>query len=182
MPVYAYAVIVAGTLLWVAPFPLAGFKGKSSMMVDRRARWGVLLQFLGYTLLWQGSFWTRAPALWQSALSVLLFAAACWLSWTATRALGRQHRIDAGLEAAHQLIRSGPYASVRHPIYTSMLCVFLGTGLFLAPAALFVPALALFVVGTEIRMRIEEQLLAARFGEQFQQYRREAARWIPWVR
>src|SRR5947207_3171062 len=50
-----------------------------------------------------------------------------FLSWTSARALGRQWRIDAGLNPDHQLVRSGGYGVVRHPIYTSMFCMLLGT-------------------------------------------------------
>ena len=53
------------------------------------------------------------------------------ISWTG--ALGRQWRIDAGLSADHQLITSGPYRFVRHPIYTSMLSILLGTGFLITP-------------------------------------------------
>jgi hypothetical protein len=81
------------------------------------------------------------------------------------RALGRQLRVDAAIDATHELVRSGPYQFVRHPIYTSMLCVIVRTGLMLAPAYLFLPGLALFLVGTEIRMRTEDRLLESRFGE-----------------
>jgi protein-S-isoprenylcysteine O-methyltransferase Ste14 len=44
------------------------------------------------------------------------------------RSLGRQWRIDAGLNQDHELVTSGPYRVVRHSIYTSMLCVLIGTG------------------------------------------------------
>ena len=44
---------------------------------------------------------------------------------TGVGALGRQWRIDAGLNSDHELVQSGPYRIVRHPIYTSMLCLLL---------------------------------------------------------
>jgi protein-S-isoprenylcysteine O-methyltransferase Ste14 len=128
----------------------------------------VALECLGYTLLWQGSFWTRVPAVWKVAATIALLVMASAISWTAARALGRQLRVDAAIDATHELVRSGPYRFVRHPIYTSMLCVIVGTGLMIAPAYLFLPGLALFLVGTEIRMRTEDRLLESRFGEQFQ--------------
>jgi len=182
MTVWHYALIAAGSVLWAAPFPFfrKGRKGLSAL--DRRARWGVLLECLGYTLLWQGSFWTRSPAPWRTAVSILLFAAAGALSWTSARALGRQLRVDAALGAEHELICSGPYRLVRHPIYTSMLCVVLGTGLLISPWYLLAAALAIFLAGTEIRMRVEEDLLEARFGDRFRRYRRDVPRFIPFVK
>ena len=179
MPGYVYAIVIAGTILWALPFPLVGFRRKGPITVDHRARWGVGLECLGYTLLWQGAFWTRSPPAWKVVSAIALFVLANLLSWTAARTLGRQLRLDAALDSHHALVRTGPYRFVRHPIYTSMLCVLLATGLLLAPVYLFLPALLVFLIGTEIRMRIEDRLLASRFGEQFESYRRTVPRLIP---
>ena len=90
------------------------------------------------------------------------------LSWTSARTLGRQWRFDAGLNADHQLVQSGAYRFVRHPIYASMLCMLLGTGLLVTPARLVADfSSCSFLLGVEIRIRIEDALLASRFGEEF---------------
>ena len=182
MPVYCYAILAAGWLVWFAPFPLTGWSFKASAQTDRRARWGILLQMLGYAALWQGAFWTRSPAVWRIALSVFFLAFAGIFSWTATRALGRHLRFDAALSPDHQLVRSGPYRLLRHPIYTSMLCLMLGTGFMISSAPLLLLATVLFVAGTEIRVRIEDRLLASRFGPAFSEYRRSVSGYIPLVK
>lgn len=179
MPVYAYVILAAGAVAWAVPFVIVRSKQKGSLTLDRRARWGVALQGIGYTLLWQGQFWTRSPAFWRTGLSILLFASAIALSWSASFALGRQLRVDAALGADHKLIRSGPYRLVRHPIYTSMLCVLTATGILVASWYLLLPGLLLFVTGTEIRMRVEEALLESRFGDDFRSYRRAVPRLLP---
>jgi protein-S-isoprenylcysteine O-methyltransferase Ste14 len=127
MTVFAYVILAAGWLLWLAPFLLFNQKTRPAQRIDPRARWGILLVGISYAALWQTNFWERPPAAWQLALAIVLFALAALLSWTAKRALGKQWRIDAGLNAAHELVTSGPYQIVRHPIYTSMLCVLLGS-------------------------------------------------------
>ena len=116
------------------------------------------------------------------ALSILLFALAARLSWTSTRALGRHLRFEAALSPDHELVCFGAYRTLRHPIYASMLCLLLGTGFMTASPSLFAPAILIFLVGTEIRVRIEDRLLDARFGEQFRSYRRRVAAYIPLVR
>jgi protein-S-isoprenylcysteine O-methyltransferase Ste14 len=68
---------------------------------------------------------------------------------------------------------------VRNPIYTSMLLVDCAAGVILTPWWLFLPALVLFFVGTEIRVRTEEKLLAETFGEEFQSYKRRVPSYIP---
>ena len=179
---HPWAIALAGAVLWVVPFALVRARQKAPVTLDRGARWGVLLEGAGYTTLWQGSFWTRPAMPWQTAVAIASFAAACALSWTAVPALGRYHRLDAALQSDHELIRSGPYRFVRHPIYTSMLCVLLGTGTLISPWYLLVPGLVLFLIGTEIRMGIEDRLLASRFGGGFEQYRRAVPRLIPFLK
>src|SRR5262249_5485242 len=117
MPAYAYVVLAAGWLIWMMPFLLIRRNTAPAAKLDRRARWGVLLELLAYSLLWQNKFWERSLPGWRVVLSVLLFALAALLSWTGARTLGRQWRIDAGLNPDHELVTSGPYHMVRHPIY-----------------------------------------------------------------
>jgi protein-S-isoprenylcysteine O-methyltransferase Ste14 len=175
-------IVAAGTILWCAPFLLVRSKRQGLLTLDRRARWGVALKGIAYTLLWQGSFWTRSIAAWQTLLSVWLFVAACALSWTAAFALGRQLRVDAALAADHALIRSGPYRFVRHPIYTSMLGVLLGTGVLVAPWYLLLAGVVLFLAGAAIRIQAEDALLESRFGDEFRDYQRTVPGFIPLVR
>ena len=183
MNILRYVILAIGTIAWFAPFPVYYTRGaKGPLTKDYAARWGILLECVAYSLLWQGHFWLITPAFWQFALSVLLFVIAAVTSWTASIALGRYLRVDAALDTGHELIRSGAYRFVRNPIYSSMLCVILATALLVTPLWLFFIALAVFLVGTTIRIRAEEKLLAARFGEQFTAYRRSVSRLIPFIR
>jgi len=181
MPLYAYVLILAGIVLWFYPFVSAHQKTPGASIVNKTSRWGILLQFLAFTLLWQGHFWLRPLPLWRTALSILLFALAIALSWTSSRALAGQLRVDAALGANHHLVTSGPYALVRNPIYTSMLLVNCATAIIVTPWQLFVPSLILFIIGTEIRVRTEETLLAERFGEGFHAYKRKVPAYLPFV-
>ena len=79
-------------------------------------------------------------------------------------------------------MRTGPYALVRHPIYTSMLAMLLVTLLVLTPWPWAVVALAVFVGGTEIRVHTEDKLLESRFGEEFRRYRSSVRAYVPFVR
>lgn len=182
MPAYAYLILIAGVVAWFTPFVPAHQKTGPARIIDRSSRWGVLLQFAAFTLLWQGHFWQRWLPAWRILLSIALFAVAAALSWTSSHALRGQLRIVAGLGADHQLICSGPYALVRHPIYTSMLAVICATAVIVAPWPPFLGSLVLFVVGTEIRVRAEEKLLASEFGDEFCDYKRKVPAYIPFLR
>jgi len=179
MPAYAYVVLALGWIVWMAPFILLRSSGEKAPKVDRSARWGILLVAAAYSLLWQGRFWERPLPFWRLVLSVVFLALASLLSWTAARALGRHWRMDAALDPDHQLVTSGPYRLVRHPIYTSMLCLVLGTGLMITPPLLLASSVVVFILGTDIRVRAEEKLLASRFGDQFGEYQRAVPAYFP---
>jgi protein-S-isoprenylcysteine O-methyltransferase Ste14 len=183
MPPYAYIILAAGWLLWLLPFFIAESRGrKPAGTLDRRARWGMVIQAVSYALLWQNNFWARTPPGWRLTLSIVFLSLAISLSWTATRALGAHWRMDAGLNADHQLVRTGAYRVLRHPIYASMLCVLLGTGFMITPWPWFVVAGVVFFVGTEIRVQVEDKLLISRFGDQFRDYIRSTSAYLPFVR
>src|SRR5438477_10778267 len=153
MPAYAYVLIVVGLVIWFYPFIGAHRTTAPAIIVDRQSRWGVLLQFVAFSLLWQGllwqgHFWMRLLPFWRIAVSAFLFSLACLLSWTSSRALAGQLRVDAALGREHKLVRSGPFALVRNPIYTSMLLVLGAIAVIINGWKIFVAALALFFVGT----------------------------------
>ncbi len=182
MSVGIYVLGVVGWLIWFLPFPLTGWSTQTPARRDSRARGGLILETIAYLLLFANSFWTRSPAHWRIVCAVVFLALASLLSWTSTRALGRHLRFDAALNPDHELVRSGPYRIVRHPIYTSMLCLLLGTGFLATPIPLLLAAIAIFICGTEIRVRIEDRLLASQFGVEFRDYQRGVASYIPFVR
>ncbi len=184
MPQYEFAILMGGWLLWTVPFLILWISRRtpSAVHVDRRARWGILLEMFAYSLVWSGPFWRRHPSDARVAASIVFFALGAALSWTGTRALGRQWRVDAGLSADHELVRSGPYRIVRHPIYASMFAMLLGTGFLIARWPLFALSLALFVAGTEIRVRIEDALLAGHFGSKALEYQKQVAAYVPFIR
>ncbi|MET0555534.1 MAG: isoprenylcysteine carboxylmethyltransferase family protein [Vicinamibacteria bacterium] len=179
---HAHALLIAGWVAWGAPFAPAAFRRRTAATRDRSARWGLLLQGLGYFVVWLGLSRELAPSAARVAGAIALFALAAALSWTAVRALGRHWRVEAGLDADHELVRSGPYRAVRHPIYTSMLCMLVATGLLVATWPMLAAAVVLSVAGTEIRVRVEDALLASRFGEAFAEYRRTVPAYVPYVR
>ena len=174
--------LAVGWVVWFLPFPLNRWNLKPTERRDNRARWGLLLQTIAYSLLWQNSFWLRSPARWRTALAAVFFILAAVLSWTGVRALGRHLRFDAAIGPDHRLVQTGAYRWLRHPIYTSMFCLHLATGFLFTPPLLQLLAIAVFVAGTEIRVRIEDALLMSRFGEQFREYQRTVFGYVPFIR
>jgi protein-S-isoprenylcysteine O-methyltransferase Ste14 len=183
-PLIVYVVMYAGLFVWLLPFFLAGWSRRPPVRRDPRWRWGILLEVAGYMVMILYALHLGAATVspWRIAFAILFFAIASLLSWTSARTLGRFLRFEAALDDDHQLIRRGPYGVVRHPIYASMLCMFLGMAALLATPGSFIVALALFVTGTEIRVRIEDKLLAEKFGAEFAEYRRTTPAYVPLLR
>jgi protein-S-isoprenylcysteine O-methyltransferase Ste14 len=82
------------------------------------------------------------------------------------------------LKQDHELIRSGPYRWVRHPIYTGLLVALLGSIIALGEVR-GVIALALFTFALLRKLALEERLLAEEFGPTYSRYRREVPRLLP---
>ena len=136
MPAYAYILIVAGIVVWFTVLFRLTTGLQAASVVNRRSRWGLLFQFAAFTLLWQGHFWMRQLPLWRTAVSIVLFALAIAYRGLVTRP-GRPTSRRRGARRDHHLVRSGPYALVRNPIYSSMLLVICAVAVVITPWKLF---------------------------------------------
>jgi protein-S-isoprenylcysteine O-methyltransferase Ste14 len=123
-----------------------------------------------------------SPGTARIAAAMMFGLISAVLSWSAVKHLGRQFRVNAGLYEDHELVRTGPYAIVRHPIYSSLLAILLCTLCLLTPWQWALISLALFVAGTEIRVHAEDGLLASRFGAAFYAYKGRVRAYVPFVR
>jgi protein-S-isoprenylcysteine O-methyltransferase Ste14 len=171
----------AWSLAFVKPRRQA--KGQKKAVRAPASRWGILLVMLGFACTWlyvrPAGF--EKPAYFLIA-AMILAPFAAMLAWAATRHLGKQWRYEAALSEDHELIKTGPYRWIRHPIYTSMFGMLLATLLAWTWRPLWIAAIAFFIVGTEIRIRAEERLLAERFQGEFAAYRAGTWAYIPFIR
>ncbi len=92
--------------------------------------------------------------------------------------LGKQFSAYATLQENHELVRSGIYAYVRHPLYLSLLLAAPGFALVFGSALVW-PILAVTATFVTIRIRNEDALLKQEFGETFEQYRNSVGALIP---
>lgn len=109
-----------------------------------------------------------------------LTAAGCVFAVWARAWLGANWSGTVTRKQDHELIRGGPYAIVRHPIYAGFLLGILGTALALGEVRGLV-ALALAFVGWYRKARVEERFLVEEFGDDYLRYRREVEQLIPFV-
>ena len=113
-------------------------------------------------------------------LGILLMLLGCGFAVWARVTLGSNWSGTVTVKENHTLITRGPYAWVRHPIYTGILLALLGTavvlGTFLSTLEVAVVALALW-----LKLRTEEQFMLETFGEQYTAYRQRVKALIPHV-
>jgi protein-S-isoprenylcysteine O-methyltransferase len=94
--------------------------------------------------------------------------------------LGRNWSSQITLKQEHELIQSGPYRLVRHPIYSGILLALLGTAIYIGELRGFI-AFPLFAAGWRLKARVEESLMLEHFGEQYRDYQRKVKAIVPFV-
>jgi protein-S-isoprenylcysteine O-methyltransferase Ste14 len=190
-PTLVFAVVM---ICW---FVFAGsffFRKKPSSPPDQKREpgslFGVALQGVSYGLVWgvhrpaftplvSGSVTADWIARIAGLLAMVTAAGSVWLVMMAVKTLGKEWSLTARLVEGHKLATSGPYAYVRHPIYTGMLGMLIATGLAIGRWQVPIIALVIFFVGTVIRVRSEEKLLREAFAEQFEAYARRVSAIVP---
>ncbi len=174
-------------LCWIV-WPLAFIQpsrqaaGQKETVRAPASRWGIGLVFVAFALVWirVTPVGYHQPAA-ESIPSMILAPLSVVLVWAAAHRLGRQWRYQAALRENHELIQSGVYRRLRHPIYASMLGMLLATGLAWSWWPMFLGGLALFIAGTEIRIAAEERLLTQNFPT-YAEYRARTRGYIPFIR
>jgi protein-S-isoprenylcysteine O-methyltransferase Ste14 len=116
------------------------------------------------------------PGQWAGVgLCLAGFAFAFW----ARAHLGRNWGMPMSLRQDHELVTSGPYAYVRHPIYTGIMLAMIGSAVSISIVwlALFVFYFAYFLYSA----RTEEKMMLAQFPDTYPAYRRRTKMLIPFV-
>jgi len=163
---------------------LSGRRSEAGARRDRRSQFGIVIQSVGIASAGLGPIRPSLPpmsfpAVAGTAAVLLLMGGAIGLFAASSRELGRNWSLVARMRDDHQLVRTGPYARVRHPIYLGMLLFLLAFAVGLGHWAQLLVALPVFFVGTAIRTRIEDGLLEQQFGDAFRTYRSSTPALIP---
>ena len=126
-----------------------------------------------YLQLWPAGllpFWLGAAV----TIAGLLFAV-----W-AREHLGSNWSRSVTIKQGHDLITTGPYAVVRHPIYTGILTGFLGMAIAISQVRGFIVFVLIFLAFC-IKLRMEEQWMRSEFGEAYATYARQTAALVPYL-
>lgn len=115
---------------------------------------------------------------WVFILGALLTWAGVAFAIWARYHIGRFWSASVALKTGHELIRSGPYSRIRHPIYTGILLALAGTTLAVGCYRGIV-AFAIILISLVRKSKQEEALLAGQFGTAFDEHRRHTGFFLP---
>jgi protein-S-isoprenylcysteine O-methyltransferase Ste14 len=171
---------------WLAYWLISASKTKRT--IERGGFFGYRLVMVGVTLALVGVFrvFGQRPVamLWQAAAApaiacvLLAVAGAAFAIW-ARIVLGRNWSAEITFKQDHELIETGPYALVRHPIYTGILAMALGTALNLG-RPIGISLLVGLCVSFWWKARGEERIMISHFP-QYARYRARVPAIIPFL-
>jgi len=131
---------------------------------------------------WGGGWTTFEVALRPArGVGVLLTLGGLTIRFLARRALGKEYSVHVETSDAHELVTRGLYRMVRHPAYLGLLCLFLGIPLSLGSWGGVGIAVVGGVPAVVYRIRVEEKALSEWFGKQYEQYKENSWRLVPYL-
>jgi len=116
-----------------------------------------------------------------------------WLRWIGAFLLGggvsllgiSHHHLDrsfyslVAVKEEQELIETGPYRWIRHPIYTAYLLNYIGGGLLSSNLVLTFVPFVMYAIMVSVRMGQEENILSQLFGERYEEYKGRTGRLMP---
>jgi len=181
---YANAAWIAVGLVWAVGALTTKHTARNETAVS--LLFHLLLATAGFSLAFRNVRY--GPLGWQfvpdSAFiaysGLALTIAGCALAIWARIFLGRNWSAAVTIKHNHTIIRGGPYAIVRHPIYSGGLLALLGNA-FVVGEVRGLVALVLVFIAWWTKLSVEEKFLSEQFGAEYAQYQREVKALIPFV-
>lgn len=172
----------AAALLWV--HFRRGRGGESWAQDGNPSRLGTWLQAAGFLAVAAGPLRPTlqagsAAAVGEAVLVAMLAGACVGIFLSAASAMGSNWSFAARIRRDHDLVTWGPFATIRHPIYTGLFALLLAVALALGHWRGLVLGLPLFAYGTWVRVQAEERLLHIRFGREYDAYAARVKRFLP---
>lgn len=145
---------------------------------------GIVVQILAFFTIGIGEITVRysatAPeAIEQAGITLLLVAITCGIFAASKRALGRNWSLVARTRSDHELVTSGPFAHVRHPIYSALFVWMIAMAVAFGHYWGLILGVPLYWIGTMLRIHEEERLLREQFGADYEVYAKRVKRFVP---
>jgi len=181
-------ILFAGLLLFGALLIFAGKRAPEEGESRRSGRSivGIVVQMLSFLAVGAGPMLltlpaTSAPALLQAVIVLALSAITCGLFFASKRAMGRNWSVVARTRSDHELVTWGPFAHLRHPIYSALFVWLVAMAVAFGHYRGLILGVPLYWIGTVLRIVEEEKLLRAQFGEAYDAYAARVKRFLPGI-
>ena len=117
----------------------------------------------------------------RAIIVLALMLCAVWLFDSSSRAMGKNWSLVARTRSDHNLVQTGPFALVRHPIYVALFLFMCAMAVAYGHTRNLIVAVPVFALGTWLRIRHEERLLREMFGGEYDAYAARVKRFVPGV-
>lgn len=184
----ATSIIVSCWVIFVIYWIVSAARSKK--IAERQSRSSALAHRLPVALGWWMTIYPRlgwpmnVRIIPHTGLLCVTGAAIClsglWVTIWARRTLAGNWSSDVTFKQGHELIRRGPYRFVRHPIYTGLLIMGLGTAIEMGLLRAWI-GLVFVTVGFWIKLLQEERLLLRHFPQEYPLYQKQVKALIPWL-
>jgi protein-S-isoprenylcysteine O-methyltransferase Ste14 len=140
---------------------------------------GLALYILDFTV---AQYFDLFIPTWARALAVATGLSGVWLMRWTLITLGKNYSMSLHIKETQKLVDFGPYAWVRHPMYTCLLIVFFSITFVTANALASLGGLISIFSVMILRTKLEEQMMFEHFGKGYTQYcERTPYRYIPYI-
>jgi protein-S-isoprenylcysteine O-methyltransferase Ste14 len=184
---WTWQVIGYTWVIWLVYWVVMAFSTKRT--IERGGFVGyrlvALIVFVGCVVAGRLLHLSSQSRLWQTTLALgvltdcIVLAGAAFTVW-ARITLGRNWSAEVTFKQDHELIESGPYALARHPIYTGLIAMALGTAINYGRAIGF--ALFFSICGAVWwKARQEERIMSRHFPDAYAEYKQRVRALIPFV-
>ena len=133
-----------------------------------------------YDFSWSQLLENNAANIALNSIAILLIISSILINQTAIRTLG-EFFDRLTIKPEHQLVTTGIYSQVRHPIYSSYILLFTGFCLILQSIVSFGLLALVCIVWFGNRMMIEEEMLEKEFGDQYRAYQQKTKKLFPFI-
>lgn len=187
-------VAAAGQLATPPVWVLAAIAGVSFYDLGRReyaeaessdwTGWGMQVGFLLVLCgaAWDNRSWAQLarPGI-AEALGLGVIGAGVWLRRRTSEEMGRHFTVRIQSSEGHQLVQTGPFRLLRHPSYSSLGLIAIGTALSTRSGTALIAALVVWLPAAGIRIAREEAFLSERFGAAYDEYASRTWRLVPGI-
>jgi protein-S-isoprenylcysteine O-methyltransferase Ste14 len=92
--------------------------------------------------------------------------------------LGKEWSAKLRVRSDHHLVQTGPYARIRHPMYTALFAIYFSMGMLSSNFAILA-LIAMAVTSIAVRIPREEQMMIEKFGDEYRSYVQKTGRLFP---